>query len=247
MVRKCNVGDIFKNNKGSEFKIIEYKDKNNVRIKFLDDYGYEKNTQNANIYRGNIYNPYDKSVSGVGFIGSDSLNSKSEGYNTWQHMIRRCYDGKYCIDNPTYKNVTVCKEWHNFSNFYEWYEENYPHHIDGINFELDKDLLSQEDEYKSYSPQNCIFLPKKVNSFLINKQSHNSTGAIGVHWCNRDKKYLVQIKDYDLDKRIVIGRFKSLEEADICYKERRIKNCETIKDYMRQFDLYDEKIINLIK
>lgn len=247
MIRKCSVGDIFKNNKGSEFQIIEYKDKNNVRIKFLDEYGYEKNTQNTNIYRGSISNPYDKSIYGIGFIGSETLNSKSEGYNIWQHMIRRCYDENYHIKHPTYKNVTVCKEWHNFSNFNNWYEKNYPYCVDGIDFELDKDLLSQVVEYKSYSPQSCIFLPKKVNSFLINKQSHNSTGVIGVNWCNRDKKYLVQIRDYDLNKRVVVGRFDSLEEADKCYKEHRIKNCEVIKNYMRQFNLYSEEIINLIK
>ena len=62
-------------------------------------------------------------------------------------MIRRCYaDLENC---SSYKDVIVCKEWHNFQNFAKWYEDNYYQFRDEI-MQVDKDILKHGN--KEYSP-----------------------------------------------------------------------------------------------
>jgi len=89
-------------------------------------------------------------------------------------MLRRCYDPKSHIKHPTYKNVTVCKEWHNFQVFAEWFEAQHKEEW----YELDKDLLSRDN--KIYSPETCLLIPCSLNSFLPNSQTNNTSGYTGV-------------------------------------------------------------------
>lgn len=73
-------------------------------------------------------------------------------YSIWKAMLARCYSASHHKRYPTYSNCSVCKEWHLFSNFKKWFDENY---IEG--YHLDKDILVQDN--KVYSPQTCVFIP----------------------------------------------------------------------------------------
>jgi hypothetical protein len=100
-------------------------------------------------------------VYGVGFIGEgkfkSSLNGvRSKAHKTWTGMLERCYSEKCHARNPTYKECSVCDEWHNFQNFAKWFFKNY---IKG--FELDKDIKVKGN--KIYSPDTCIFVSPKKN------------------------------------------------------------------------------------
>ena len=71
-------------------------------------------------------------------------------------MLDRCYNKNH----PRYKTygekgVKVCDEWHLFSNYMRWFDEN---HIDG--YEVDKDFCG----LKLYSPETCRFVSKSDNS-----------------------------------------------------------------------------------
>ncbi len=81
-------------------------------------------------------------------------------YRAWSGMLRRGYSAQYKEKHPTYKDVTVCKEWHLFSNFKKWMEEQ---PWEGMC--LDKDLLVKGN--KEYSPSTCAFVPNRVNTLLI--------------------------------------------------------------------------------
>ena len=77
-------------------------------------------------------------------------------YNRWHSMLDRCYNKNH----PRYKTygekgIRVCDEWHLFSNYMKWFDEN---NIDG--YEVDKDFCG----LKLYSPETCRFVSKSDNS-----------------------------------------------------------------------------------
>ena len=63
-------GEIKPNNKGTLMKIIKYRNYNDIDVEFLDDHHFIKEHEiYVNFKNGNIKNPYDKTMGGVGYIG----------------------------------------------------------------------------------------------------------------------------------------------------------------------------------
>lgn len=248
-----NIGKIYKTNEGYDVVIInKIKEKGQSKfiVKFLDSQGYEKVCKLQNIKKGQISNPYHKSVFGVGYLGINKYDSKIENkiiYRTWCNMLMRVYDKKQLLKTPTYNNVTVCDEWLDFSKFKEWYDKNYPLQIEGVKFELDKDLLQLESEFKIYSPKTCLFLPNKVNIFFANKQLNNTKGYTGVVYFKHLNKWSSQINEFGTGKRIHSKVTNSKENAGKDYIELRKEQSEKVKQYMRDLGIYSEDIINKVK
>ena len=192
----------------------------------------------------------NKLVYGIGRNDFESsVNVKGvaiKSYQVWQDMLKRCYSDKYKDKNPTYKNCKVCEEWLSFSTFNKWFEENYPKHlVDKVDrIELDKDLLVEGN--KVYSPETCVFLPKRINSFMTNKQSNNTSGRIGVCFHKSTKKWLVNINDFEETKRKHIGLFSDLEEASEAYQVARAEQAEKAKAWLRELG-YAENIVEKIR
>ena len=134
----------------------------------------------------------NKLVAGVGlndYAGSIVINGQTiKSYNTWQHMLRRCYDSKYQAKFPTYIGCSVCYEWLNFSNFKVWYDANYKE-----NFELDKDILIQGN--KEYGPDTCRFVPRYINNLLLDSGRSRGIYPLGVCKCKQSSGYLMQCND----------------------------------------------------
>jgi hypothetical protein len=154
-------------------QIIRYGYSGDIDIKFLDEHGaILKNRTYTNFARGTVKNPYDKTVSGVGFVGvgeyktNDENNSSihCECYIHWANMLNRCYSDKWSEMYPAYSSiVSLCDEWHNYQNFAEWYEHNkYP-----VNERLhvDKDILIKGN--KLYSPETCLLVPQRINMLFM--------------------------------------------------------------------------------
>lgn len=252
IIEKYGVFTIHENNQGCKFKIIE-KLKNGARlIEFLDIHNYKKIVKIDNILQKEVKNPfyphlYDRGYIGVGKYVSRINNHTTRAYNNWYSMMERCYNEKYHIKHPTYKNCTVCEEWYNFQNFAKWFEENYPHHIEDIKFQLDKDLLQQGVENKVYSPNTCVFLPSRVNVWIIDIIKSNTSGYKGAYFENSRKNFAVAYTDFDLKKQILAHGFKTLESAVDYYSEKRYFESEKVKNYMRNLNYLSENIIQLIK
>ena len=79
-------------------------------------------------------------------------------YRAWKHILRRCYCDKFLSKNETYREVKVCDEWHIFTNFKKWWDDN---HVSG--WQIDKDLLTDS---KEYSPESCLYVPRWLNNFI---------------------------------------------------------------------------------
>lgn len=161
-------------------------------------------------------------------------------------MIRRCYSESNKIKFKSYVNHTICDEWLIFHNFENWYDSNYPKHIDGIKFEIDKDLMQLGIENKIYSPDTAIFLPKRVNNFIIGKLPNKSTGEIGVCFDKDRNKYVASCTDFYTHKKVFIGRYDTIEEALDSYKLNKSIQIDRCKEYLRNLNYLSEEIINKI-
>ena len=246
---KYDVGTIHKNNQGSAYEITDIVNMTTRTIKFLDSYGFSRNISLSSMSEGSVFNPYFPSLYGVGYIGQGKYVATINGRNTqeyqlWANMLMRVYSEKYLEEFTTYRNVSVCKEWYSFQAFSEWFTLNKPEGYNTKEFDLDKDLLQLNVEYKIYSPSTTLIIPKKVNYFLSGVNKQNKLESIGVR--KSGNKFYARIKDFDSGNRISPKGFKTLEEAERWYSENRKLQARKVQEYMRSLNLYSEEIIQLI-
>lgn len=184
--------------------------------------------------KGNVKNPYDKSVFGIGYLGegnykSNNGNGLTEQYKAWVAMLMRCYSLKFHEKNPSYIGCTVDERWHNFQTFAKWYDENH-YTIPGQKIDLDKDILVKGN--KVYSPEACIFTPSAINKLFLKRQAARGDLPIGVKRCTRNpKKYEAQCRN-NTGKRIYLKYFDTKEEAFQSYK---VYKEQLIKDIAEEY------------
>lgn len=170
------VGTIHKTNNSGFIVVVEYKSAKNVVVEFIKTKSIKK-TRAEHIRDGLVKDQHYPSVHGFGFVGCGDYEPVKNGviskaYSTWASMLQRCYDEKYHAKKPTYKNCTVCEEWHNYQNFAAWFDVNY---IEG--FQLDKDI--KVDGNRVYSPGTCLFVSHKDNMIKAAARSYIFISPIG--------------------------------------------------------------------
>lgn len=217
------IGMKFITNEGYEIMIIKYINAHNVIAQFQDEHNAIVNVSFQQLQKGQIRNPYHKSVFGIGYLGEGnyptSVNGKtSQEYITWKGMIERGYNIKYKENHPSYIDVTVCESWHNYSTFYEWIhsQDNYEKWLNGDRWALDKDILVKGN--KIYSPQYCKLVPQRVNCFLIKRNADRGDFPIGVSFDKNKAKYTAYCSNPFTKKLDYLGAFETVEEAFQVYK-----------------------------
>lgn len=105
--------------------------------------------------------------------------NKCPYYSAWRGMIARICSKQLKGRNTYYKNVDCCDDWLYFMNFRKW-AENYQ--VKGMH--LDKDILSKDDS-KLYSPENCAFVPQKINKLFLETTTKRGLYPIGVHYVKK--------------------------------------------------------------
>ena len=128
-------------------------------------------------------------------------------------MLQRGYGDRYKERNPTYRDVTVCKDWHLFSNFKNWMETQ-----DWEGKQLDKDIYFSGN--KEYSPNKCVFVSQKVNKFLTERDSTRGMFPIGVCWHRGRKKFYAQCNDGS-GKQVYLGLHMTVESAFHAWLEKK--------------------------
>lgn len=227
------VGKKFNTDEGYIIEIIEYFRYTNCTIKFNTDLILTNVSLQA-IKGGYVKNPYHKTVYGIGYFGvgkytsigvkGDKNKKKCLSYSKWQGMLFRCYSESGQLKYPTYKNVTVCKEWHNYQNFAKWFEENYKPHMAG--WHLEKDILTKGN--KIYSPETCCFVPIEINSLIIGCDKSRGNYPIGVYLHKLGIKFVASLRMYN--KTIYLGYFDTIEEAFETYKIAKEIHIKEIAD-----------------
>lgn len=234
---------------GTLMKIVEYNSNKDMIVEFQDEYKVKVHTIYNNFKKGNIKNPYDREVCGVGYCGVGKYKVSGEdkkvtrAYNTWKDMLKRCYDPYEINKRPTYKDCIVCNEWHNFQNFAEWYYKNY-YEVENETMCLDKDILCKGN--KIYSPKTCIFVPNRINVLFIKCDNARGEYPVGVHYCKDSGKLKVRCRAFEngKTKRIYLGRFPLNRpfQAFYVYKVFKENHIKEVADEYK--DLIPEKLYN---
>lgn len=212
------IGIIKKNKYRSLMQVIKYESNKNILVRFLDN-GNVVQTSWKVFCEGKVKNVFDKSVFNVGFIGEGKYKVTENSittphYRVWHSLIRRVHDTKFLEKNPAYKNCTITDSWYNFQNFAKWYDANH-YEVKNETVELDKDILVKGN--KLYSPDTCVFAPKRINLLFTKKDSHRGDLPVGVVFKKTSGKYTAQCND-GKGNSIRIGHYDTLEKAFLSYK-----------------------------
>ena len=202
-------------------KIVEWIDNMNIVIEFQDDYKFRVNSIYANFQKGSIKNPFYPSVYGISITGNKyprSINCKmTKEYDTWIHILQRCFDDKLKEKQPSYKDKECCEEWLYYPNFYEWLhsQSNFDKWYNGKRWAIDKDILVKRN--KVYSPKNCCLIPQNVNCLFLKREAERGKYPIGVRYTN--DRFLAVCRNPLLDKAVELGYYSTPEKAFQVYKE----------------------------
>jgi hypothetical protein len=132
-------------------------------------------------------------------------------YLRWKSMLKRCYKNNGGYKTRTYLNCTVCDEWLKFSSFKKWMETK-----DWQGKEIDKDLISKGN--RIYSPEFCVFVDRLTNSFIVNSEENDHTGA-AIH--KKTSKFQVRCRNPFNGKREWLGIYHSESEAHEVWRKRK--------------------------
>ena len=175
-------------------------------------------------------------ICGVGV--NDIYGSKNDrSYNTWCHMIKRCYMKSKKFN--AYKDCYVCDEWKIFSNFKKFYDEN----CHDSTFHLDKDIIFQGN--KEYSPQTCVFVPMEINECIKSEWSNNKTLPLGVTK-TKYGKYRSRCRIEKGEGETHIGVYENEKEAFYAYREFKKKRLKEMAEKYFNNGLIDKRVYDAI-
>lgn len=114
-------------------------------------------------------------------------------YNIWSKMLSRC-EKKYETSYLRYggKGITVCEEWKDFTNFYNWAINN------GYSDDLTIDRI---DNRKNYCPENCRWASYK-------QQARNQTSNVIVEYNGESKTLSEWAELFSLPYKTVHLRYR---------------------------------------
>lgn len=260
LVAEDRIGHKFKTNSGWSGEVVEYKNSSNVTILWQD--GSKFVASWGDIIKGGIKPLCQPSVAGVGYFGvgrfiprSYSLINGKEYYDEtvyqyWQRMINRVYS-EHELNRPSgesYKEASVCDEWHNFQNFAEWalLQSNVgSKDSKGNIYHLDKDIVKFGN--KVYSPDYCVFVPNVINAFFSDKEVGSSGfSGVGVIKPRAENHKVGYVSEVDhLGNWKYLGFFDTPEEAFVEYKKAK----EAVaKELISQWDgVVDSRVIESLR
>ena len=237
--RTERIGQIKTNNQGCEMEILEYNNNSNIKIRFNDKYRHEVIASYKNFKSGSIKNPYHPNVYKIGFFGVGMHKGKIKGkhtkkYSTWRHILMRVNSPKFHKKNPTYRNCSICNEWHNFQVFGKWFDENF-YTIGTELIETDKDILIKGN--KLYSPETCVFVPKNINAMFTKNGIQRGDYPIGVSLRLDNNMYRAycsnQLINLNKKTRVDLGQFPTPELAFNSYKKYKENHIKEVADYYK--------------
>ena len=207
----------FETSRSGKCFIIDYQNCTNVTVMFYDPIFAVKCTM-SNLRRGVVNNPFSPRVYGKGFVGIGKYSHKDvKLYKLWSGMLERAYSSKLHNKLPTYKDVTVCKEWLCLQNFAEWCESQKSFKTKDNrdkSYHLDKDILVKGN--KVYSPDTCCFVPAEINTLFVSRRNDRGDYPLGVHLESSTGKFKAQLSYFG--KRLCLGTFNTEHEAFNSYK-----------------------------
>lgn len=226
-------GSIYEVAHGQKVQVLEYVNKSKVRVRILGDIEAEVWISKKQIINKTFRSPLIPFSHNVGYIGVGTFSSRVNStetveYKRWADMISRCYDPYKLLKHPSYIDVTVSSEWHNFQNFAEWYTSRSQYKF---GWQIDKDLLSAEG-HKIYSKDTCTLLPAEINGAMIVERV-NKTGDMPVGVRISGNRYTAQLKA-GTPCQVGLGTFDTPEEAFAVYKSAKESYVRSLADKYKE-------------
>lgn len=161
-----------------------------------------------------------KKIFGIGIYDGHPSSYKEDIHirKRWMNILNRCYNKT----TKFYIGCTVCEEWHLFSNFKEWFVNNYRN-----GYVIDKDIKHKGN--KIYSPNTCLCIPPELNALFTNRKNHRGKYPIGVTKVTESKTYQASLCLLN-GKHKYLGTFDTKEDAFMCYKMAKEELIKTIAD-----------------
>ena len=221
-------------------EIIEYNNARNIKIEFIET-GEIVNTIYQSFKTGEIKSHYSPTLYNVGITGViDKGESDTYCYKLWVNIMTRCDNEDYKKARPVYKDVIICDEWKYYPNFKEWFNEHW-YVIDGERTELDKDIINKGN--KIYSPDNCVFVPQRINSLFTKRNSKRGDLPIGVTSRNYNNN-IYYYSTVSINGKNIAKSFKTVKEAFQDYKFRKEREIKRIADEYK--DRIPQKLYNAL-
>ena len=219
---ELRIGEESLNYQNDIMKIIKYNNANDIVVEFQDQYKGKVHTNYYNYRQRSVKNPYHPEVCGVGMVGCKypvrlPYGNPIKEYYTWRGILRRCFDKNSKNKNTAYKDVTCCKEWLLYENFYEWLHQqtNFDKWLNNDDWAIDKDILIKGN--KIYSPETCCLVPRNVNNLFIRCQNVRGEYPIGVG--KQYKNYTAKCQNPFTGKTEPLGTHETIEAAFLTYKK----------------------------
>ena len=135
-------------------------------------------------------------------------------YTTWSDIKRRTLNPKHkSYQNYGGRGITICEEWLDIHNFYNWALSN------GYSDELSIDRIDNDG---NYCPENCRWVTPTIQIRNQRIRKNNTSGYKGVCYRKGNNIYTAQIgvnKNY-----IYLGSFLTAVEAGVAYNNYIIEN-----------------------
>ena len=232
MSKEERLGEARTMNCGEIAIIVNYAKYNDITVQFKTTGELIKTTY-QHFKNGFVKSHFTPSVYGVGYIGYEKTKDENgktvKSYFVWENMLMRCYSDEYQKKEPTYKDCYVCEEWLNYSNFKNWFNDNY-YEIDGQRMALDKDILVKGN--KAYSPNTCVFVPQNVNNLFRKRNKSRGKYPIGINFNKDANKFTAQCSIFYNGKSKLkgLGYYNTIEDAFEVYKKFKEANIKQIAD-----------------
>jgi len=140
--------------------------------------------------------------------------------------------------------ATVCTEWLTYSNFAQWWLDT---HIE--NWCIDKDWLVAGN--KEYSPNNCVWIPNKINTLMNDGRKKNTGLPKGVSILQvkyKDKVYNYYQTKCNVNNVQKCTTFDTPHEAHRQWQQLKIEEIDNvIREYSFDYRLDGRVIQRLIK
>ena len=235
-----NVGEVYENNVGLKFVVIEYNGCNDVKVKFVDS-SYTTFSTAGNIRSGSVKDKMSPSVYGVGVVGVDSISTNQkphQEYVFWNSMLQRCYDLSYKLKRPTYIGCTSSNNFKYYPYFKDWCNKQVGFGNKG--WCLDKDILVKGN--KLYSEDTCCFVPREINSLFALSGNTRGLNPIGVQFNLEEGNYSARVSRDG--KHCHIGTYETKEDAFLRYKEAKELHIKSVAK--RWFGKIDQNVFNAL-
>lgn len=156
----------------------------------------------------------------------------------WGGILNRTNDeSKFCQRNTHYKGSTNLFK--DFQEFAEWCQIQHGYLFkedDGKFWCLDKDLLDYKS--KSYGPENCLFIPRKINCFF--RFNNDRELPPGVSLYMGGPKYLASCSDGTRSRNL--GYFYDPMEAHLKWQKYKLS---LIQKYLKE-DILGERVLQVL-